>query len=1038
MMKVKKVASHLLLYLLFISTTYSQTPKYLDPNVPVEDRVVDLLSKMTLQEKLDYIGGTNSMFIRNISRLSVPEIKMSDGPVGVRTWGSTTAYPAGIINSATWDTSLVNQLGHSLGRDARSRGVHILLGPGLNIYRAPMCGRNFEYFGEDPYLTSQMAVTYINGVQSEGVMATAKHYAANNQEWNRYDISSEVDERTLREIYFPAFEAAVKDGKAGTVMTAYNLLNGIHCTQSNYLQNQVLKSDWDFKGFVMSDWGATHNGLEAARGGLDIEMPSGDNMNSANLTPYLNNGTLQESVIDEKVRRILYEIIKFGFFDRNQTNTSIPMDDPENAAIALNLAEEGMVLLKNTDTILPFNKLAITSVAVVGDLADSYITGGGSSYTSPFHSVSVAKGIKNLLGSGVTVNVSTNIASSDPGYSTSVFYTDTSLSTPGLLGHYFNNQTLSGSSQNRIDTHINFLWSGTPGVTGIGADHFSVRWTGCIKPAQTGNYLFTVAGDDGYRLKINDSLIIDYWNDHATVIQNKIFGLIADSVYNITLEYYENAGSAEIRMGYVPFDMSTTQAVQYAAASDVAVVCVGFGSDREGEGWDRDYSLPLVQQELIKAVTHVNPKTVVVLFSGGGVATTGWIDSAKAFLFAGYPGQEGGTAIAEILFGDVNPSGKLPYSFEKKWEDNPVHNYYYDANNDGKVTYGEGLFVGYRYYDTATTVSPLFPFGFGLSYTNFDYSDLVISPNDTADFTALNVSYKIKNTGTLNGAEAAQVYVREINPSVVRPYKELKGFTKFEIIPGQTKTAQIFLNLRAFSYYDLNLASWNFKPGKFEILVGASSKDIRLRDTFDLSGSMVKPQIIMLMPSNGAFGISTDANFEIKFNQNIVCHTGNLYLKRYDNDQLVETFPSGTLTINKNMVNFQSATPLETGTKYYIEADIGLFTNSYGKSPQVLTGHDSWNFQTMPVTANNISQNELPELSIFPNPATNEISIVNRPFMPDGEIKILDLYSRVLIDKPITSEQENIDISSLSNGLYFIEVNFGERKTIQKFTRISQ
>lgn len=1023
---------------LFILPGFSQTPKYKDPNMPVEERVIDLLSRMTLQEKLDYIGGLNSFYIRNISRLAVPEIKMSDGPVGVRTWGQTTAYPAGILNSATWDTSLVNKLGHGLGRDARSRGVHILLAPGLNIYRAPMCGRNFEYFGEDPYLSSQMAVSYINGVQSEGVMATAKHYAANNQEWNRYDISSDVDERTLREIYFPAFEAAVKDANAGAVMTAYNLLNGIHCTQSNYLENQVLKSDWDFKGFIMSDWGATHNGLQAATGGLDLEMPSGDNMNSAILMPYLNNGNLKVSVIDEKIRRILYELFKFGFFDRNQTNTSIPLDDPQNATVALDLARGGIVLLKNQDTILPFNKSSINSVAVVGDLADSYVAGGGSSYTSPFHSVSVATGIKNLLGNGVTVNVSTNIGNNDPGYGTSVFYTDSTLSHAGLVGHYFNNKNLTGVSVIRIDTFVNFLWSGSPGVSGIGADNFSVRWTGCIKPGQTGEYLFTAAGDDGFRLKINNTTIVEKWSDHATVTLNKVVDLVADSVYNITMEYYENAQIAEARLGYTLFDISGSQAVQYAAASDAAIVCVGFGSDREGEGSDRDYSLPLLQQELIKAVSHVNPKTVVVLFAGGGVATTGWIDSTKALVHAGYPGQEGGTAISEILFGNVNPSGKLPYSFEKKWEDNPVYNYYYDGNGDGRVTYGEGLFVGYRYYDTATTVSPLFPFGFGLSYTNFNYSNLVIVPDDSNNFTTVNVSYDIQNTGAVKGAEVAQVYVREIHPSVIRPFKELKAFSKLEMTPGQTKTAHVSLNLRAFSYYDVNLAAWTFNPGKFEIMVGASSKDIRLQDTFDLTGSMVIPKIIMLVPSDGAFGISTAANFEIKFNQSILSHTGSIYLRRYDNDQLVASFPASSLTVNKNVVTFSSATPLDAGTKYYMEIDAGLFTNSYGKLPQAVTGRESWNFQTMPVPNISDIQNVKSEFAIFPNPAYNSISIVSTNFDGEGFIRIRDLYSKILIEQPISSSVENIDISSLADGIYFIEINFKNNTTVQKFTKISK
>ncbi len=1038
-MKSKKIAFLMTGFIFIFQQAFSQTPVYKDPNAKVEDRVIDLLSRMTLQEKLDYIGGLNSMYIMGITRLGVPEIKMSDGPVGVRTWGPTTAYPAGIVNSATWDTSLVNQLGHSLGRDGRSRGVNILLGPGLNIYRAPMCGRNFEYFGEDPYLSSQIAVSYIKGVESEGVMSTAKHFAANNQEWDRYDVSSDVDERTLREIYFPAFEASVKEGGAGAVMTAYNLLNGIHCTQNNHLQNEVLKTDWDFKGFVMSDWGATHDGLQAAKNGLDLEMPSGANMNSANLTPYLNNGTLQESVIDEKVKRILYELFKFGFFDRDQTISSIPLDDPQNAAVSLDLARGGIVLLKNQDSLLPFNRLAIDTIAVVGDLADSYVAGGGSSYTTPFESVGVATGIKNLLGTDVLVNVETNINTADPGYSSSVFYTDTTLSQQGLTGHYYNNQTLSGSYQTRLDTHINFDWgTGAPGVSGIGSDNFSIRWTGCIKPAQTEKYLFTVTGDDGYRLMLNDSVIIDLWSDHAAVTTQQVVQLVADSIYHITLEYYEDAGSAVIEMGYVPFDLSTSQAVKYAASSKAAVVCVGFGSDREGEGSDRSYSLPLIQQELIKAVTHVNPNTVVVLFAGGGVATEGWLDSTKALLHAGYPGQAGGTAIAEILFGDVNPSGKLPYSFERKWEDNPVYNYYYDHNGDLNVTYGEGLFLGYRYYDTASKVTPLFPFGYGLSYTKFDYSNLTIAPDDTANFTTLDVSYNIQNIGDMDGAEVAEVYVRDIQSSVIRPFKELKGFSKTELTPGQTKTAHVSLDLRAFSYYDLNLNSWTFEPGKFEIMIGASSKDIRLQDTFDLSGSMVTPKVILLVPADDAFGISTDANFEMKFNQNMNLHSGNIYLRKYDSGDLVTTFPSTSLTLNKNDVTFHSAASLEPGTMYYIETDSGLFTNSYGKSPQVFNNKDNWNFGTFPVTAVKDLQKADPYFDIFPNPASNYITLEVSVADENGVLRITDLYSHVLIEQSVRSSIDKIDISALPDGMYFISLSSKDQNAIQRFIKISK
>jgi beta-glucosidase len=822
----------ILFSILFLSSvTFGQV--YKDPAAAVEDRVNDILSQMTLNEKLDYIGGYNSFYIRGISRLGLPEIKMSDGPVGVRNYGNTTAYPAGICLAATWDTSLVKEEGIALGKDARARGVHILLAPGMNIYRAPMCGRNFEYFGEDPYLSGQIAASYINGVQSQKVVCTAKHYAGNNQEWDRNNVSSNIDERTLHEIYLPAFKASVQEGKVGAIMDSYNLVNGIHATQNNHLNNEVLKNQWGFDGFVMSDWVATYNGLAAANGGLDLEMPSAAFMTRSGLLTYINNGTLKESVINDKVRRILRIIFRFGFYDNVQTISSIALDNTQNANVALNVARCGIVLLQNNDSILPLVAEKLTNLAVIGPNADQYVAGGGSSYTSPFHSVTILKGIKNLAGSGITVKYVSGMPDAASVSANSVFYTSSGSSTKGLVGEYFNNQNLTNPATiSRTDTVIDFHWSGLPNISGVTADHFSIRWTGVIRPDTTCDYEFVVAGDDGFRLSVNNQLIINNWVDEAVTTKKAIVRLTAGQEYPVKLEYYENAGLAEISMGYRINAGNYLDAVNAAKSADAAIVCVGFNSNTEGEGFDRTFALPAGQDSLINAVAKANPNTIVVINSGGNVAMAGWVNNVKGIVQAWYPGQEGGTAVAEILFGTVNPSGKLPASFEKKWEDNPTFNSYYSTNKT--VNYSEGVFLGYRYYDSKA-VAPMFPFGYGLSYTNFKYSNLSIVSDTSGGKQKYIVTADIKNTGSIDGAEVVQLYVKDMVSSVPRPDKELKAFSKVNLAPGQTKTVTMVLNMDAFAFYSTLQNSFVVEKGDFEVKVGASSAEINLTGNITIS-----------------------------------------------------------------------------------------------------------------------------------------------------------------------------------------------------------
>jgi beta-glucosidase len=839
-MKTKQIAVAFLFQFIVISlaAVAQSLPPYKDAKAPVEIRVRDLLSNMTLEEKIDMLGGVEGFFIRPNERLGIPKIKMSDGPLGVRTYGKSAAFPAGIAFAATWNKDLELRYGEAIGKEARSKGVHIMLSPGVNLYRAPMNGRNFEYFGEDPYLASRMTVAYINGVQSQGVVATVKHYAANNEEYDRHTVSSDVDERTLREMYLPAFRAAVEEAHSGSVMNSYNLVNGVHASQHQHLLNEILKRDWNFDGFVMSDWGSTYDGVAAANGGLDLEMPSGKHMNRDTLMPAIKAGRVSVATIDEKIQRMLRVMFRFGFFDRPQLDPSLPLYSPESKSIALQAAREGIVLLKNQANVLPLDRKTLASIAVIGPDAHPAVTGaGGSSQAQPFRSVSMLDGI--IAGAGEKIKVYyTPGTGADPEsiFRTSEFLTpgDNNQLLRGLKGEYFSNRDFSGAPVlTRIDRRIRFEWGESAPAAGMPEDDFSVRWTGKIRVDSDGDYEFFVQGDDGYRLTVDNQRVLDEWRDQGATLKQAKVRLHAGQLADIKLEYYERSGNAEISLGWrKTSDPRESDALRLASTCDVAVLCMGFNATTEGEGFDRTFALPKEQEDLIKSVAAVNKKTIVILTAGGNVAMMGWVSDVAGLLHAWYPGQEGGTAIAEILFGDVNPSGKLPASFEKRWEDNATFGSYYAK--DKKLQYTEGLFVGYRHFDSKN-IEPLFPFGFGLSYTTFEFRNLKVTPNAHVNDPKVHVEFDVVNTGSRPGAEVAQVYVGEVSPSVPRPVKELKGFEKVWLNPGASTRVSLNLDKNAFAYYDVLGKGWKVNPGTFLISVGSSSKLIRFSQQVVLS-----------------------------------------------------------------------------------------------------------------------------------------------------------------------------------------------------------
>jgi len=803
------------------------------PDEATERRVESILGKMTLEEKIDLIAGVDFFYLRGVPRLGVPRLKMADGPMGVRNDGPATAFGGGIALAATWNTELVERIGVEFGRDTRAKGAHFLLAPGVNIYRAPIAARNFEYFGEDPFLAARMAVSFIDGVQSQGVAATIKHFVANNSEFDRNNTDSIVSERALREIYLPAFEAAVKEANVAAIMDGYNLTNGLYMSQHEYLNVDVVKREWGFEGVIVSDWIATYDAIGAANGGLDIEMPSGSQFNREKLMPAIESGKVSMATLDDKVRRILRVAARFGWLDGEQLDLSIPRYNVAARDAALQGAREGIVLLRNENTSLPLDSDSIDSILVVGPNAHPAVTGGGgSSKVEPFSAVSILEGIVEVAGNDVKVSYAPGLPSLDAMVNGTAFTTSADGGTPGLRAEYFASDDLSGEAViTRVEPRIAIgsAWGSSPYPEGTRSE----RWTGFYTAAEAGTYDFFVpaSGDGGgfYRLYVNDELVLDNWSLNRAIVDYVTLEL-ESGAHEVVLEHHGRPKwpGARLQLGISRHgDRVGAAALELAASVDAVVVAAGFDASSESEGADRTFRLPPGQDELIRAMADANARTVVVMTSGGAVDMTGWLDRVPALLQAWFPGQEGGTAIAEILLGTVNPSGRLPATFERRWEDNPAYDHYYPEPGTQRILYEEGIFVGYRGFEH-NGIAPLFAFGHGLSYTTFEYGDLEISPQETRDGN-VEVSFSLTNTGDRAGAEVAQVYVADAHTEVPRPPKELKGFARVTLAPGETRRITVGLDRRSFSYYDVDRSDWAVTPGVFDILVGRSSEVIELR-----------------------------------------------------------------------------------------------------------------------------------------------------------------------------------------------------------------
>ena len=812
------------------------------PPAEVERRVEAILRQMTLEEKIDLLGGVDGFFVRGLERLKLPRLKMADGPGGVRNFGPATAMPSGIALAAAWDEALAERVGAEIGRDARAKGVHFLLGPGANIYRAPMNGRNFEYLGEDPFLAARTAVGYIRGVQSQNVTATIKHYAANNSEFDRHRTDSVVSERALREIYMPAFEAAVKEARVGAIMSSYNLVNGEHASQNKHLLTDVAKREWGFDGVMMSDWFATYDGVAAANAGQDLEMPGPQHMNRKNLLPAIESGKLSVATVDDKVRRLLRTAARFGWLDREQTDLSIPRFNQQGRRVAREAAHKGVVLLKNDGGVLPLDRAKVKTVAVIGPSAYPAVPmGGGSGRVEPFAAVSLMEGLSNALGAAGDVLYHRGLPTHAEMADATAFVTEAQNGQPGLKAEYFDNPELKGEPVlTRTDRRVNFRRA----AMSFPEKTFSERWTGYYVPEAAGeHYLFVeTTGEDGgrFRLYLDDKLVFDNWETFPALLRHTTVPLDARP-HKLVLEHRGRSAWLGTRfgLGVVRRGAAVDPAAKaIAARAGAVVVAVGFDPDSESEGADRTFGLPPGQDDLIRELAAVNKNLVVVVTSGGGVDMSRWVEQVPALVEAWYPGQEGGTALAEIILGDVNPSGRLPVTFERRWEDNPAHDSYYPAGDTKRVEYKEGVFVGYRGYEKAGT-RPLFPFGHGLSYTTFRYADLRVTPvvggTGDAGGPRFAVEFEVTNTGRREGADVAQVYVGAPRGAVERPAKELRGFARVSLRPGETRRVTVPLDGRSFSYYDEAGKRWRADPGDYEILVGRSSQQIELRGKLTLA-----------------------------------------------------------------------------------------------------------------------------------------------------------------------------------------------------------
>jgi beta-glucosidase len=794
-------------------------------------RFDELVSQMTLPEKASLLAGADMWHTVAIARLGIPAIQVSDGPNGVRgaddNLGETSVcFPVGVAMGATWNPELIEQVGAALAAEVRAKGAHVLLAPTVNIHRTPLAGRNFECFAEDPYLSGTMAAAYINGLQKAGVSACIKHFVANDQEFERFSISSEVAERPLHEIYLEPFRIALEKANPWTIMSSYNRINGVYASENDALLRDLLKGQWAYDGLVMSDWYGTYS-HNVPGGALDLEMPGPARwMDPEKIITAVTNGDLDEAIIDDKIRRLLHLI--------ERVTAPRPERPPTDGQLPRQVAAEAIVLLKNKGNLLPLDPNKPQTIAIIGENARwAQIMGGGSSQVNPHYVVSPLAGIQQRVSADVTVayEVGAPIHRMPP--LVELAWLTAANGAPGLTLDYFHNLDLSGEpGHSGVINKSELSWFGTVNPF-VNPRHFSLRLHGTLTAPESGAYQFHLWGIGQTRLFLDGDVVIDQWQDRGDQQTAVTIHLEAHKPVALQIEYATDPNSRWriLRLGCMPAlpDDPIQAATDLAARADVAIVVAGLTREWESEGFDRaDMRLVGQQDELIARVAAANANTVVVLNVGSPVEMP-WAGDVAAILQSWYGGQEAGSALADVLFGDVTPSGKLPTTFPVRLEDNPAFINYPGEN--GKVHYGEGLFVGYRYYDKKQ-IAPLFPFGHGLSYTTFAYDNLRLNGDAFHPGDEISVSVDVTNTGQRAGQEVVQLYVSDEASRLVRPLQELKAFAKVALEPGETQTVTLTLNQQSLAYYDTAVGGWFTEPGDFMVHVGSSSRDIRLHGRF--------------------------------------------------------------------------------------------------------------------------------------------------------------------------------------------------------------
>ncbi len=816
---------------------------------PAVASIDDLLDRMTLEEKVSLTAGRDWWHVPAVERLGIPELKVTDGPVGARgartTGGPTSAcFPSGTALASSWDTDLLGRVGAELGREAARKGAHVLLAPTINLHRSPLGGRSFECFSEDPVLTARLAVAYVRGVQSQGVAATAKHFVANECETDRFQVSSEVPERALRELYLLPFEAAVRDGGVLAVMSAYNRLGGTHCSQHEWLLTGVLRGEWGFDGLVMSDWFGTHSTAEALLAGLDLEMPGAPIHRGPRLRAAVETGEVPEGAVDAAVRRVLQLAERTGAL-RHGPGPERAEDTPDVRALLHEAAAAGIVLLKNDPVdgapVLPLEGAG--RLAVVGPAADpGAAMGGGSAEVSPHRTVSVLDGLRAALPDAEVLH--------EPG-------PRATRGTPRLDVRWL--RTADGQHGFDLDYHAGPALEGEPvrrevarsGRVRLGEEldleGWSARLTATLLVPVGGPHRFRVRGNARCRLLVDGEVVGDAGFDGGAALGpgarlEATVELSPGEEHRLELHAAPPTATGPALEGIVGLDLRCAPpqpdddtaiegAVEAARGADVAVVVVGTDGDWETEGRDREsLDLPGRQDELVRRVAAANPRTAVVVNSGAPVAMP-WVEDVPAIVQLWFPGQEGGHAAAEVLLGHRDARGRLPLTFPRRIEDTPAHTSW--PGEFGRVHYGEGLFVGYRWYD-ARAIEPLFPFGHGLSYTTFEWGDLVLEGPDAGG--TVRASIDVGNTGDRPGTEVVQVYLSRPGSAVSRPPLELRGFAILHLEPGERDTAVIELDRRAFAHWHPGAHDWAVEPGEVTVLAGASSRDVRARAVVTLPG----------------------------------------------------------------------------------------------------------------------------------------------------------------------------------------------------------